>query len=363
MKRIVIFTAVLALLGCFWISAQVLTPDSSFVSEAPAASPPLRSADELDQMLGSIALYPDPLLVEMLTAATQPADIVMANRYVQSGKDAGLVDAHLWDSSVKALVRYPEVLRWMDENLTWASAVGEAFAAQPADVMNSIQRLRARARNLGNLQTTPENDILSEGGVVEIVPTDPDTLYLPAYDPAQVYFQPAPPDGSWIVFGAGFPIGVWLVGDFDWRHHHVILWPRNHPRPPWWWHRPPGHRGDAPFIEHGGVVWKPRPHISQPVVVQTDHGWIIRPKGASRPIEPEATLGPNGRPFVWGLAGVQSPVQAHTFTARGQESRGLMPIAPHNENAAPGVFHPSSGSAIGGHAGGGTSSGGSGKTK
>src|SRR5580692_6456369 len=99
------------------------------------------SGDQLDQLLGPIALYPDPLLAELLPASTFPTEIVMADRYLQGGGDPGQIENQPWDPSVQAMAHYPDVLKWMDDNLTWTTALGQAFANQQQDVMDSIQRL------------------------------------------------------------------------------------------------------------------------------------------------------------------------------------------------------------------------------
>ena len=149
----------------------------------------LRSSAELDQMLGPIALYPDPLIAQILPAATLPSEIVLADRYVNGGGDPNLIDQQPWDPSVKALARYPTVLKWMDDNLAWTTALGQAFLAQQQDVMDSIQRLRAQAQALGNLQSTPQENVVADDGTIEILPADPQMIYVPVYQPDMVYFQ------------------------------------------------------------------------------------------------------------------------------------------------------------------------------
>lgn len=121
----------------------------------PAAPPPEPVTPwyppaELDRMLAPIAIYPDPLIAQILPAATQPAEIVLAARYVRGGADMLQIDNQPWQESVKVLARYPDVLKMMDERLDWTSTLGQAFVSQPADVMQSIQRLRAQAQMLGN---------------------------------------------------------------------------------------------------------------------------------------------------------------------------------------------------------------------
>ena len=176
MKRESIFTATLLgmLSTAFITQAQMPVPP-------PASEVRLLSSAELDQMLGPIALYPDPLIAQILPAATLPSEIVLADRYVQGGGDPNLIDQQPWDPSVRALARYPTVLKWMDDNLAWTTALGQAFVYQPQDVMDSIQRLRAEAMARGNLQTTPQENVFTEDGIIEILPADPEVIYLPVY--------------------------------------------------------------------------------------------------------------------------------------------------------------------------------------
>jgi len=145
----------------------------------PAPVVALRSAPDLETMVGPIALYPDPLIAQILPAATLPAQIVMANRYVTGGYDLNQIDVQPWDQSVKAVARYPDVLRMMDSSLDWTTALGQAFLYQPQDVMNAIQRLRAQALALGNLQSNPQQQVISDNGILEILPANPTVVYVP----------------------------------------------------------------------------------------------------------------------------------------------------------------------------------------
>ena len=114
----------------------------------------------------------------------------------------------------------------MDGDLSWTTQLGDAFVNQPSDVMNSIQRLRAQAQDLGNLTSNPEEDVETDDGDIEIMPTNPDLLYVPFYDPGVVFYQ-RPYGRAFITFGAGFGIGLWLNHDFDWHGHNlVVLGPR-----------------------------------------------------------------------------------------------------------------------------------------
>jgi hypothetical protein len=232
------------------------------------APPPMPAAEtfstaQLDQLMGPVALYPDPLISVLLPAATFPTQIVIADRYVNNGGDPNAIDQQGWDPSVQALAHYPSVLQWMDNNLNWTTQVGEAFANQQQDVMDSVQRLRTEAYNLGNLQSTPQQQVVDDNGDIEILPVNPDNLYVPDYQPDQVYYQ-SPVGAPFIVFTTPFIVGPWLCFDFDWRAHHIYAWDHDHPRPANWWHEQPAQRS-AYFTQHASLnTWHPenRPALS-----------------------------------------------------------------------------------------------------
>jgi hypothetical protein len=198
---LVLFLAVLTPL----VRAQGYSPYEAF------------SPDQLDNLLAPIALYPDPLLAQVLVAATFPDQIDEAARFVRDYRSADDVDGLQWDVSVKAVAHYPTVLAMMADKLDWTSALGQAYAYQSTDVMASIQRLRARARRAGNLVTTSQLQVVDSGGQIELWPAQPEYLYVPQYDPALVFFSRAP-----LFFGARFFIGAWLNYTFDWGGHRVF---------------------------------------------------------------------------------------------------------------------------------------------
>ena len=140
-----------------------LLAGTTLSARAQAAVPPpmpayqALPASQLDQLLGSIALYPDPLIAEILPASTLPTQIVLADRYIAGGGDPNQIDQQPWDASVQAVARYPSVLKWMDDNLNWTTDLGQAFLNQQPDVMNSIQRLRATASKLGTCNPRRSN--------------------------------------------------------------------------------------------------------------------------------------------------------------------------------------------------------------
>src|SRR5499433_2637493 len=182
----------------------------------PASTPASTSSDQLlkpeqlDALVSPIALYPDTLLAEVLMASTYPLEVVQAARWVDENKNlkgdalkAG-VDKQGWDDSVKSLTATPSVLAMMSSKLDWTQKLGDAVLAQQADVMDAIQRLRARADANDKLKSTKQQTVTkkSDGGkqVIVIEPTDPQTVYVPYYDPAVVYGawpSPAYPPYYW----------------------------------------------------------------------------------------------------------------------------------------------------------------------
>jgi Protein of unknown function (DUF3300) len=180
------------------------------------------TADQLDNLLAPIALYPDPLLAQVLLAATFSDQIDEAARYVRAYGQQG-IDDQPWDVSVKAVAHYPSVLFMMADQLDWATAVGQAYVNQSTDVMASVQRLRAMAQGMGNLVTNPEQQVVVEDGFITIWPAQPQYIYVPMYDPFVVYYRRWPGTGPFFVtFGVRFLIGAWLNFDCDWRDHRIF---------------------------------------------------------------------------------------------------------------------------------------------
>ncbi len=203
-----------------------------FAAAAPGAIPAPRpipqedegyvpySPEQLDNLLSPVALYPDPLLAQVLLAATFPDQIDEAARYVRQYGTNGIDDQY-WDVSVKAVAHYPSVISMMADRLNWTTALGQAYVYQSTDVMTSVQRLRGMAQAQGNLVTTPQQEVIVEGGVIQVWPANPRLIYVPVYDPAIVYVR-RPSFGIAISFGLGLLIGAWLNHDCDWGRHRVI---------------------------------------------------------------------------------------------------------------------------------------------
>lgn len=249
------------------ISAQLAVPPPMPVYQ------PL-TGEQLDQLLGPIALYPDPLVAIILPASTLPTQVVMADRYATSGGDPNSIDQQPWDPSVQALARYPSVLSYMDNNLGWTTELGQAFLNQQQDVMDSIQRLRTSAENYGNLASTPQQQVVNDDGDIEILPTEPNVIYVPVYQPNYVYFQ----SGYGLGFGVGFSIGPWLDFDFDWHEHHLFSWDRDRPRPAnWWQERPDQRTAWTARQKPEDHVWRPEDHRNVDTSHNGDRGWYNQP--------------------------------------------------------------------------------------
>ena len=176
------------------------------------------TSEELENLLAPIALYPDPILAQVLVAATYPEEIAAAAAYVERYGTDGL-DAQPWNISVRAVAHYAPVLNLMAEGEDWTIALGQAYVEQPKDVMAAVQQLRQMAQAQGNLVSTDEQKVVEEREMIRIEPAQPRVIYVPTYDPEIVYFRPVyvsrahPAYWSW---GMGYPIGSWLTYDFDW---------------------------------------------------------------------------------------------------------------------------------------------------
>ena len=190
-------------------------------ASAQSPAPSQLNPEELQELLAPIALYPDALTALILPASTVPYDVVLGARYLDSQGDPNATGNMPWDDSVKALTRYPDVLRWMNENLEWTASVGEAFVDQPADVMNAIQSLRARARAAGNLVDTPQQRVVVRQNVIRIIPVERELIYVPRYDPEVVYVRRSSSVSPLITFGVGLAVGAWLNNDFDWDNSQL----------------------------------------------------------------------------------------------------------------------------------------------
>ncbi len=226
MPRKICFVA--AMLGVpSLLMAQELASVAVIANPASIQAQKLTS-DQLADLVAPIALYPDALLSQVLVASTYPLEVVQAQQWLrrnESLRGEALMEAarqQPWDASVQGLLAFPDALATLNEDIQWTTALGNAFLAQESDVMLAVQRMRARARSTGNLSSNRQqtvSNVVQEGQTaIEIVPTDPQVIYVPQYDPAYVWGSPAwgayPPlsYAPGFGFGLGIDIGFWFGG-------------------------------------------------------------------------------------------------------------------------------------------------------
>jgi Protein of unknown function (DUF3300) len=211
------WSSFLAIIVSFCFCAQ------SLLAQAPPpqdqAPPPSFSPDQIDKIVSRIALYPDPLLEQVLTASTFPdqindaADWADAHHTLTGEELAKAIqdDQLPWDPSVQALLPFPSVLDMMASDMNWTNDLGNAVLAQRADVMDAVQRMRQKARNYGYLRSN-QQVIVSGGPYITILPAAPAFVVVPAYDPLVVFAPPRPGFvvGAAIGFGFGVAIGTWF---------------------------------------------------------------------------------------------------------------------------------------------------------
>ena len=171
-------------------------------AQAPAASGDVAQApspEELERLVGPIALYPDDLVAIILPAATNPLQIVQADRFLQKRKqDPKAPIDDRWDDSVKALVNYPEVVKQMSADLDWTADLGEAVVADQAAVLGAVQAFRRKAQAAGNLKSDSKQVVEVEKEIITIVPADPQVIYVPQYNPSTVVvYSSVPVYGYW----------------------------------------------------------------------------------------------------------------------------------------------------------------------
>ncbi|MGH9692007.1 MAG: DUF3300 domain-containing protein [Candidatus Acidiferrales bacterium] len=214
----------------------ILFSASIFAQSPPP--PPSYAPAQLDQLVARIALYPDPLLAQVLAGATYPDQIPDAARWAdehhyltgQALADAIQADQLPWDPSVQALLPFPSVLATMASDMNWTADLGNAFLAQQQDVMDAVQRERQKARNFGYLRSNSQI-VVGGGPYITIMPVNPGYVVVPYYNPSVVFFAPRPGFfvGGGIRFGYGITIGAFFrpwgsgAGRFDWGRRAVII--------------------------------------------------------------------------------------------------------------------------------------------
>ena len=228
---------------------SLLTPELVFAQEEAAAAK--IPADQLDSLVAPIALYPDPLLSQVLVASTYPLEIVQLQQWLDKNKtlkDQALTDAvkkQDWDASIQALAPLPDVAKYLSDNIKWTTDLGNAFLAQQGDVMDAVQRMRKKAQDKGNLKSTEqqkvETKVIENKQVIVVQPSSPEVVYVPSYNPTVVYGPPPypyppvtyPPPGYYaagmaISFGVGMMVGAAFSGGWGWNcgwggHNNVYI--------------------------------------------------------------------------------------------------------------------------------------------
>jgi hypothetical protein len=166
------------------------------------------NAQQLEQLVAPIALYPDTLLAQVLTASTYPMEVEDAGRWRQawanaySDQVAAGANVQPWDPSVKALTAFPQVLAEMGQNVQWTTELGNAYYNQPQDLLEAVQVMRQRAQAAGNLESTPQESVSYNQGNIELAPVNPQVIYLPAYNPWTAYGEPVSPYPGFSLLGA-----------------------------------------------------------------------------------------------------------------------------------------------------------------
>jgi hypothetical protein len=279
------------------------------------------SDEQLDALLAPIALYPDQLLTQILMASVYPLEVVSAARWAEAPANKTLTGSALdnalaqqsWDPSVKSLVPFPQILQMMNEKLDWVQQLGYAVTNQEGAVMDSVQRLRAQAQAAGNLKTTEQQVVSSQGQIIIITPAQPSVVYVPMYNPTLVYgrwlypayppvYFPPPPGyyvGPAIVAGLAFGVGVAISANY------------------WGWANPNwSSRNVYVNVNRYNTINVNRPPINNPA-------WRPRPPvngqgGGYRP--PPGPVGPPGqRP---GMGQGQAPGQSRPAAGQGGKPPG-----------------------------------------
>jgi hypothetical protein len=249
-------------------------PANQAPAPAPAPPPNAIAPKQLDDLVSRIALYPDPLLAQVLTASTYSDQIADASAWAnQHGSLTGDALANAirednlqWDPSVLALLPFPSVLSMMAQDMNWTQQLGNAVLAQRADVMDAVQRMRQQSYQYGYLRSNQYDNVVDSNGEFEILPVNPAYLYVPTYDPFIVFGPPRPGFfiggaihfGPAIVIGAGFAPWGWAHPYFDWHTHGIFFdatpWNRGWANRGYYVH-PYAHpwvRGAGPRVERHG---------------------------------------------------------------------------------------------------------------
>jgi hypothetical protein len=320
-KAVAMLMSFLLVLTAVPVDARAQSNAQTASSAAPQGEEyaPL-TPDELDGLVAPIALYPDALVAQVLGAATFPYEIVDAAFWLKDNSNLSgeslmnAVNERSWDPAVKALTQFPSVLDNMAKNLAWASALGEASATQQQDVMDAVQRMRAKAYAAGNLKSSPEIKVVQESPQTIIIqPANPQIVYVPTYSPTVIYGAPVVTAGysssdvaaaAVLSFGVGIAVGAMINGGCcgwgysywgtNW-HSRTVIYNRNVYVGNSYWrggyygggYRPgnPGYRPSPPGYRPGNPGYRP-PSSGYP-------GYGRPPNGSTRPPATTLPSGPN----------------------------------------------------------------------
>ena len=310
--------------------------------EVAAAIPP----DQLDSLVAPIALYPDALLAQVLVASTYPLEIIQLQQWLQKNpslKDEALAEAvgkQPWDPSVQSMAAFPDVVKWLAEDVQWTTDLGNAFLAQQSDVMDAVQRMRKKAQDKGTLasneQQKVETTVVEDKTVIVVESADPEVIYVPSYSPVVVYgppvypyppiyYPPYPPGAAFVTFGFGVMMGAAFWGGSccgcGWGSNDIKIKVDNNfnrnvnrnvnreggGRGDGNWKHDPGHRGGAPYRDkatarkYGGSArgdsLASRQSGARQQIARQSPGAGDRPSRAapaSRPSAPRASSRPAG---------------------------------------------------------------------
>ena len=317
-------------------TAEVADSAGVATTQAPRTN---YSQQELDQMLAPVALYPDPLLSQLMMAATYPLEVVQAARWsranpkLQGDEAVRAVQQQDWDPSVKSLVAFPQVLAQLDEHIDWTERLGNAFLGQQAQVMQTVQNLRARAEKAGTLASNDRVTVQQQISGIAVEPANPQQVSVPYYDPLSAYgpwmesaYPPmyfAPPPGYAASYGPSnypAPVVYWgpaifvsagfFFGGFDWFHHHCVI------------------VSTRPFYYHPGFGGHP---VTAGIGVWHHDAWHRQGVAYAGGVRPQQFTRPGGTTFAaagWRGQNAAAPAQFRAANAEpGQAARSAMNAA------------------------------------
>src|SRR5262245_3550085 len=207
-----------------WFGLVLLIACGGAPSPAEAQPPP---SGQRDRLVSPIALYPDPLVAQILRASTHPVDVVEAARALATGGRPNKATASQWDPSIQALLSFPTVLKMMNDKISWTTQLGQAVTANQSGVMAAIQQVRRQAQAAGNLTSNDRQVVTTQGSgdtsTVIIQPANPQLIYVPQYNPVAILAPPPPyyygaPYGL-MTFGTGFAAGAATAYACNWGYY------------------------------------------------------------------------------------------------------------------------------------------------